>query len=145
MKSDYELIRELTAHYAGAIDARDYDAIAACFAPDAKVVYAGYSEELTGHEAIVAHMRRTLDPLDATQHLFANFIIDIKGPAARMTCDILAQHLQNGATFLAGGKYETRLVILRGHWKFSRIVARTVWSSGDRGMLPSLELVLGTG
>jgi ketosteroid isomerase-like protein len=136
MKSDYELIRELTARYAGAIDAKDYAAIAACFAPDARVVYAGYSEELQGEDAILAHMRHALGPMDVTQHLFANFIIDIEGDTAAMTCDILAQHLHGGESFLAGGKYETGLVKSNEGWKFTRISARTVWSSGNRDMLP---------
>ena len=136
MKTDREQIEELTASYAGAIDGKDYTAIADCFAPDATVVYAGYSEDLTGHAAIVEHMRLALDPLDATQHLFANFIIDIDGDAARMTCDILAQHLCGGESYLVGGKYDVRLTKLGGSWKFARISARTVWSSGKRDMLP---------
>jgi len=136
MKSDYEQVRELAARYAGAIDCTDYDAIEACFAPDAGVIYAGFSEELKGHEAIIAHMRRALDSLEATQHMFTNFIIDIDGDKAEMTCDILAQHLHDGETFLAGGKYEVRLVRIAGSWKFARISARTVWSMGNREMLP---------
>ena len=136
MKDDYELIRELTARYAGAIDARDYAEIANCFAPGARVVYAGYSEELQGEDAIIAHMRRALEAMDVTQHLFANFIIDIEGEGAEMTCDILAQHLHEGETFLAGGKYAVRLARTQGRWKFTRISARTVWSMGNRDMLP---------
>ncbi len=139
MKSDYELIRELTARYAGAIDAKDYTAIAACFSPDARVIYAGYSEELQGEDAILAHMRRALELMDVTQHLFANFIVDVAGDEAAMTCDILAQHLHGGETFLAGGKYETRLVKADTGWKFTRISARTVWSSGNRDMLPKAD------
>jgi ketosteroid isomerase-like protein len=136
MKSDYELIRELTARYAGAIDAKDYTAIAACFTDDACVIYAGYSDELQGIEEILGHMRRALEPIDVTQHLFANFIIDIEGDDAAMTCDILAQHLHHGETFLAGGKYEVGLAREDGNWKFARISARTVWSVGNRDLLP---------
>lgn len=139
MKGDYELIRELAARYAGAIDARDYTAIAACFALDAQVIYAGYSEELQGHEAIIGHMRRALEAMEVTQHLFANFIIDIEGEDAAMTCDILAQHLHDGETFLAGGKYEVELSRTGENWKFSRISARTVWSAGNRDMLPRAD------
>ena len=46
MKTDREQIQELTAIYASAIDRKDYEAIADCFAPDAAVIYTGYSEEL---------------------------------------------------------------------------------------------------
>jgi len=136
MKTDREQIQELTAVYAGAIDRKDYAAIADCFAPDATVIYAGYSEELQGHAAIVDHMRLALEPMDATQHLFANFIIDIEGDAAGMTCDIIAQHVHGGESYLAGGKYDVRLSKAGPIWKFSRISACTVWSSGNRDMLP---------
>jgi len=136
MKSDYEQICELTAIYAGAIDRKDYDAIADCFAPDAGVIYTGFSEELRGAEAIMAHMHLALESMDATQHLFTNFIIDIAGDAGVMTCDILAQHLHGGETFLAGGKYDTRVAKVAGGWKFSRISGTTVWSLGNRDMLP---------
>lgn len=136
MKTDREQIQELTAIYASAIDGKDYEGIAGCFAPDAVVSYAGYSDELKGHAAITDHMRLALDPMDVTQHLFANFIIDIEGDAAGMTCDILAQHVRNGENYLAGGKYDVRLAKLGGSWKFSRISASTVWSSGNRDMLP---------
>jgi ketosteroid isomerase-like protein len=139
MKTDRDQIQELTAIYAGAIDRKDYDAIAECFAGDAAVIYAGYSEELKGHAAIVDHMRLALDLMDVTQHLFANFIIDIDGEAAGMTCDILAQHVRNGENYLAGGKYDVRLAKLRGSWKFSRISASTVWSAGNREMLPKAD------
>jgi len=136
MKTDREQVQELTAIYAGAIDRKDYEAIADCFAPDPAVIYAGYSEELKGHTAIIDHMRLALDPIDVTQHLFANFVIDIEGNAAGLTCDILAQHVHTGENYLAGGKYDVRLAKIGGSWKFSRISARTVWSSGNRDMLP---------
>ncbi|MDG2003250.1 MAG: nuclear transport factor 2 family protein [Novosphingobium sp.] len=109
MKSDREAIQELTAIYAGAIDRKDYAAIPGCFALNSAVIYAGYSEELIGHAAIVDHMRLALDPLDVTQHMFANFVIDIDGDTATMACDILAQHVRDGETYMAGGKYDVRL------------------------------------
>lgn len=136
MTSDREQIQELTAVYARAIDSKDYAAIAGCFAPDAAVIYAGYSEELTGHTAIVDHMQLALDPMEVTQHLFTNFIIDISGSAAQMTCDILAQHVHGGENYMAGGKYDVRLKKIGKAWKFARISASTVWSSGNRDMLP---------
>lgn len=138
-KTDREQIEELTALYAAAIDDKDYEGIARCFAPDATVIYAGYCEELQGHEAIIDHMRLALEPMDATQHLFANFIIDIESDTGEMTCDILAQHLRGGDTFLAGGKYRVRLARTGEGWKFSGISARTVWSSGSREMLPGAD------
>lgn len=139
MKTDRDQVQELTAIYASAIDRKDYEGIAGCFATDAVVSYAGYSKELKGHTAITDHMRLALDPMDVTQHLFANFIIDIDGDKAKLTCDILAQHLRNGENYLAGGKYDVRLAKVGRSWKFSRISASTVWSSGNRDMLPKAD------
>jgi ketosteroid isomerase-like protein len=139
-KTDYEQIQELTARYAAAIDAKNYDAIEQCFTPDASVEYQGYSEALVGRAAIVAHMRRSLDGLDGTQHLFTNFVIDGEGDTARLNCDILAHHWRaaatGGTTFMAGGKYSVELKRLDGRWHFARLRGRTAWSEGNRNLLP---------
>jgi ketosteroid isomerase-like protein len=142
-KTDREQIEELTAIYADALDRKDYSAVRDCFTPDAVVSYAGYSRELRGQPAIVQHMRLALQPLDATQHFFANFMIEIEGNAACLACDVLAQHVRrgfpDGETFLAGGKYHAELAKSEGRWRFSRIAARTQWSDGNRDLLPRVE------
>ena len=138
--TDRDQIQERMARYANAIDAKDYGGIAACFLPGATVDYAGFTQPLQGIDPIITHMRHSLEPLDAMQHIFGNFIIDIAGDAARLTCDILAQHirqgLQGGDSFMAGGKYDVRLRKVDGNWKFETISARTVWGSGNRDLLP---------
>lgn len=95
-KTDRTQIEELMARYASAIDAKQYDEIASCFAADATAQYPGFSGLLKGTSDIVAHMRLALDALDATQHLFTNFIIDIEDDSARLSCEILAQHVRRG-------------------------------------------------
>lgn len=140
-KTDREQIQELMATYANAIDVKDYDTVVACFLPDAAVEYFGYGQPLTGHSAILAHMKRALDTLDGTQHLFANFLIDIDGDTARLRCDILAQHWRRGVpggeTYMAGGKYTVELRRKAGRWQFARLNARSLWSEGNRSLLPS--------
>ena len=139
-KSDRDQIQELMAVYAGALDCKDFDRIAACFLPDAVVEYTGFSGNTEGRSAIIDHMKLALGPLDATQHLFANFIVDIEGNNARLTCDIIAQHVLQGApggdTYLAGGKYHVLLEKPDGEWRFARILATSVWGDGNRDMLP---------
>lgn len=142
-KANRDLIQERMAHYAAAIDTKDYGGIADCFFPDATVDYAGFTRPLQGIDPIIAHMRDSLAPLDAMQHIFSNFIIDISGTEARLTCDILAQHIRQGLpggdSFMAGGKYDVRLRKVGGDWKFTTIAATTVWSSGNRSLLPKAE------
>lgn len=139
-KTDRDRIQEHMSIYANAIDRKDYDAIAGCFAPEAEIEYAGFSDRLREIESIINHMRLTLEPLDAMQHIFGNFIIDIDEDAARLTCDIIAQHIRHGTeggnSFMAGGKYNVRLRKTDGEWKFERISASTVWTTGNRDLLP---------
>ena len=135
-KSDYDQIQELMAIYAYSIDMRDYTKLASCFTADATTVYAGHSDVLRGRDAIIAHMKRVLDSLDATQHLFTNFVMDIQGDSAKMTCDILAQHVRQGARYLAGGKYQVEASRAGGKWRIGNVSAGSVWSDGDRTMLP---------
>jgi len=141
--SDREAIIELMARYAYALDSKDYDAIAACFVDTATADYAGFTEPLAGIEQILPHMRRALDPLSASQHLFTNFIVNIKGDRAELRCDILAQHIRHGegseTSFLAGGRYRVSVARDNGQWKFTAIHARSIWSMGDRAMLPSVS------
>jgi uncharacterized protein (TIGR02246 family) len=137
--TDREAIQELMATYANGIDARDYAAIADCFTEDATVEYRGHSHQLVGRAAIAALMEQQLGPLDATQHLFANFIIRVDGDAARFTCDIIAQHVRRGApggdTYMAGGKYEVDARRTAEGWKIARVNAGTVWSDGNHNLL----------
>jgi ketosteroid isomerase-like protein len=136
-KTDHDEIQQLMASYAYAIDAKDYDGITACFTPDAATTYAGYSSMLTGHAEIRAHMKRALDALDVTQHLFANFIIDTEGDTGALKCDILAQHVRQGERYIAGGKYKVEVRRSAGQWKIARVSARSVWSDGTRALLPN--------
>jgi ketosteroid isomerase-like protein len=136
MKTDYDEIQQLMATYAHALDAKNYDAITDCFTPDAITVYAGHSDTLKGQVEIGAHMKRALEPLDVTQHLFMNFVIDIEGDTGRCHCDVLAQHVRQGERYLAGGKYNVEVRRSAGKWKMSRVSARSVWSEGNKGMLP---------
>ena len=137
---DREAIRELTAIYAKAIDEKDYPAIGECFTPDAVAQYNGFSLVLNGREEIVAHMRKALDPLSATQHMFANFIIEGDATAAKLSCDIIAQHVKGGATdretYLAGGRYKVELQKPAGRWQFVKLDAQSVWGMGSRDLLP---------
>src|SRR5436305_541778 len=97
IKTDREQIEELMSTYGQAIDAKNYDGVAACFAPDAIVEYTGYSQHLKGHKDIVGFMRQALEPLDGTHHMFANFIINVERECGDFTCGVLAQHWLTGA------------------------------------------------
>ena len=137
--SDRERIQELMAVYARGLDAKDYAAVARCFAPDAIAQYGGFSAELGGRDAIAAHMEKALAPLKATQHLFTNFIIENDAQTARLSCDVLAQHVARDVgegMFFSGGTYAVELQNSVDGWRFSRLAARSVWDTGNREVLP---------
>lgn len=138
--TDRESIKELVAIYARALDARDYDTIERCFAPDAAAQYTGFSDAMTGREEIMAHMRKALGPLATTQHIFTNFIIEIDGDSATLYCDAMGQHVtgtgEDAETYLSGGKYNAEMRRREGNWEFYKLVANAVWGVGDRAMLP---------
>jgi ketosteroid isomerase-like protein len=136
--NDREQIQEVIARYAKYIDAKDYDGIIACFMTDATFTYEGHA--MIGRPAIVNLIKTAVEPLDGTQHLFANFIVCIEGDRARLTCDCLGQHWRNAAAgsdkFLVGAKYSVQLERADdGNWKISGGLAHAVWSDGNPSIL----------
>ncbi len=105
--------------------------------PDAEIIYAGFSGPLVGRDKILDHMKLALEPLEATQHLFSNFIIDIVGDTAKLTAYVLAQHMKNGASYLSGGRYKLNLTRDDGKWKIAGGAPKQLWGHGDRGLLPT--------
>jgi 3-phenylpropionate/cinnamic acid dioxygenase small subunit len=139
-KTDWEQIYELLSRYAYTLDNKDYAGIAACFTDDAEADYPGFTDPLKGHDQILAHMRKALEPLEVTQHTYSNFIIETEADTGRLTCDIIAQHVHgrgpDAQTYLAGGKYRVEVRREGGAWKMSKVAARNVWGVGERGVLP---------
>jgi ketosteroid isomerase-like protein len=136
MKTDREQIQELVATYANALDDKDYDGIAACFASDATAAYGSHPQVFEGASAIADLMKKALGPLDGTQHMFTNLIIDIEGDAGRMSYDVLGQHWKKdapgGEHYLMGGKYKVEVRRIGGKWKFQTVRARGLWGDGNK-------------
>lgn len=137
--TDRESIQQLVAIYAKALDEKDYETVADCFALDATAQYGDFSALLRGREEITTHMQKALEPLRVTQHLFTNFIIENDAKIATMSCDVLAQHIAgdgDSEMFLGGGKYTVALKKGEDRWRFFELTARSVWSMGNRDVLP---------
>jgi ketosteroid isomerase-like protein len=139
--TDREQIQELMAHYAEAIDDKNYDGIATCFARDASAQYAAMPEPIVGNTVIANFMKDILSRLDATTHMFTNFIIEVNGDTARMRAKIIAQHVRKGVPggdkLLAGGKYDAQIRRLDGKWKLARVRGTSLWHEGNEAiMLP---------
>ena len=94
-----EEIQERMALYARALDAKNYEGIADCFAADVRVEYSGFSQVMNCRDEVMAHMRKALEPLAVTQHLFTNFIIELDGE-----CDFFLTPFKGGFVFSFPGK-----------------------------------------
>ncbi|API60834.1 hypothetical protein BSL82_17380 [Tardibacter chloracetimidivorans] len=133
--TDREAIQQLMSTYVFCLDARDYSGIKSCLHEDAIFEHSGSDRSYEGDAAIADLLKAVLDPLDATQHMLANFIIEIIDDCASLTCDIVAHHvrLDSGVPrrYTAGGKYAVRLKRGGGDWRIARLTARPIWSDGD--------------
>jgi ketosteroid isomerase-like protein len=137
--SDREQIYDVAVRYATALDGRDWDLLRTCFVPDVVGVYEGQIGEVHGYDAIEVTCRDALGPLDATQHVVTNFVIDVRGDEADASCYLVAQHVRHtaegGALFTLAGRYTDVLRRTDGGWKIARRRLQTTWTSGNPAVL----------
>lgn len=131
-----EIARRI-ADYARAVDARDWELLAACFTPDAMVLYQGFNEH-DGREAIVEGCRRSLLRFASTTHLVGPCAIELIGAReATSRCEVIATHERAAeddlpaARYTIGGTYRDRLVQKAGRWRIARRVLEVAWQTGD--------------
>lgn len=127
-----EVGRVLT-RYTAALDAKDWDLLASCFAPSPVYVHPG--GRLEGLPAVVARCAAALDPLDATQHLLLNVVVDVDGDTARASSSFSAQHVRAGRTYVIAGSYRDRLVRTADGWRIAERVQAYAWRDGDRSVV----------
>jgi pimeloyl-ACP methyl ester carboxylesterase/ketosteroid isomerase-like protein len=133
---DRQAIVDVIVRYAVALDTRDWRLLADCFTPDATAVYDRFDGPLRGFEAIQAGIQEALRPLDSSQHLLGNHVIDISGDRARASTYLLAQHYTKGTaggdTWTLGGTYHDELVRTPEGWRISLRRLETAWTDGNR-------------
>lgn len=134
--ADLLALRALVDRYAGAVDARDADAFAGLFTPDA--VLAVYEED--GGEAVVeyrgtAALRDVMDLLrhfTTTFHLMANHLCAVDGDAATGEVYCMAHHIitaENGETDLVMYiRYRDAYARTGEGWRFARRDVMRQWT-----------------
>ncbi|MBE1588243.1 nuclear transport factor 2 family protein [Nonomuraea angiospora] len=134
---DKSAITEVIYTVAHAMDARDWDLFATCYAPEAEGDYV--NANVAGREAIIAGTKAFLEPLDATQHLVGNLRITVNGDMATTHATFIAQHVRAEATgsgqYILGGTYHDTLRRTDADWKITRRKIRGMWSNGDSSVL----------
>ncbi|MEV6133702.1 nuclear transport factor 2 family protein [Streptomyces violaceusniger] len=134
---DKSAITEMVYTVAHAMDARDWDLFATCYAPEAEGDYV--NANVAGREAIIAGTKAFLEPIDATQHLVGNLRVTVDGDIATTYATFIAQHVRAEATgsgqYILGGTYTDTLRRTEAGWKITRRQIRGVWSNGDSSVL----------
>lgn len=135
---DRSEVADLLARYAIALDTRDWELLARCFTPDATYRFA-HTGDVTGAAEIVAVCRRSLEPLDASQHLVGAASIEVDGDRARSRCPFQAQHvrggLDGGRLYVVAGTYLDELLRTEHGWRIERRELQRVWTDGNPAVL----------
>lgn len=123
--ADREAIRHCLMRYCRGIDRLDRELLDSVYWPDATDDHIIYSGSASGFVDFVID---TLSPLDQTQHLVGNVLIDITG-SDRATCESVFQAfhrlpgIESASDLFVGGRYVDVLEKRSDEW---RIQARTV-------------------
>jgi hypothetical protein len=132
-------IIEVCTRFAWHADHREWDALRALFTD---VIVLDYTS-LNGGEPgpvdagqLIDNWAKVFAGFDRTQHLIANFLVEIDGDAAVCTAAFQATHrLSNaigGSLWTLGGDYRFELTRSDGRWLISAITMQTTWGDGNQ-------------
>ncbi|HEU5265407.1 MAG TPA: nuclear transport factor 2 family protein [Jatrophihabitans sp.] len=134
---DRQAIADLCVQYTTALDTKDWDLLASCFTDDPVFVHPG--GRLTGFDEILARTSAALNPLDVTQHLLGNVIVDVAGDTAQASCYFQAQHVRAGTPggehYIIAGRYADTLVRTGVGWRIAERVQTYAWRAGNRAVV----------
>lgn len=134
---DKSQIADLCARYTFALDQKDWPALRTCFTDAPVFVHPG--GRIEGVDGIVERARGALEPLDASQHLLGNIVVDIDGDDATCICYFQAQHVRAGTpggdTYFIAGSYADRLVRTSQGWRIAERVQTYLWRDGNRAVV----------
>lgn len=129
--AELSAVRQVIASYALAIDERDFDRVAACFAVDAEATYAGV-ELPPGREAIRAWIEASSD-FAASTHLLAAPVVELVGERAHAVTPAVAFLLRERDGDLRlhtrGLRYTDELERRDGAWRIVRRVHEVFWEA----------------
>ncbi len=124
---DWRAVYDVLVRYAAAIDDRDWEAVGACFAEDARATYGG-SPIGPGRAAIVAALRGWLTA-SASTHLVGGVSIDVDGDRASAGQTAVAYRVEAGRLVLRGLRYSDSLRRRDGRWEITDRVHRPLWTA----------------
>ncbi len=134
---DRAAIGDVILRYSRALDRRDWDEVASCFAPDAYADYGAFKGDVN---EVVASIRQGLEVFDKTMHFMEPRIIELSGDKARAETYALAYHRRTdgGETkeLLVRLRYLDELVRHQDAWLIQRRTAEFVFGRENEVVLP---------
>lgn len=132
MKADDDVLREVVARYAQAVDRRDAEALLALFAPDgvvtlpAELTRGALPTELCG--ADVARLVDGVRYFDRTRHIVDRFDATIDGDVAYGRTACTAHHVTGTRDLVLDVTYQDSFARHDGQWRFVRRALELVGS-----------------
>lgn len=115
-------IQRLMIRYATALDFRDWDLLATCFVPTARVTYPS-APVLEDCDAVIDHCQQALQRYEETQHALTNLTVHLDGDRAEATCYLRGEHViaddRGRRRWTLGGRYEDVLVRTSVGWRIA--------------------------
>lgn len=132
-------LTDLINEYATGIDTRDWTLYRSIFADEVDIDFSSYSgvpgSRMKGDDW-AAGVQQMLPGFDATQHLLANMVFDIRGDEATVTVYMQAEHfLPNNlgdSSHTLGGYYTHQIRRGPDGWKIHGTRLTVTWSRGNR-------------
>lgn len=141
MTSDREAIEQLKYRYVRCLDTKDWDGLAACFAPDATADYAGLS--FTDLASMVEYMRTNLPDEIYTMHHLHHPEIAVSGETATGVWYLHDKVFATPYSFALEGAafYEDRYLRTPAGWLIAHTGYRRTWElTWSLADLPSAKL-----
>lgn len=146
---EIEAIKQLKYRYWRHLDLKQWDDLAAIFAPDATVNYSSGKYEFRGIDAIMRFLTESLSAERGamTIHHGHHPEIELTGPTTAKGSWALYNYMYNvqqNRAVRIGAYYHDEYVKLGGAWKFQHIGYQNIFhEEWKRDDLPSVKLVVG--
>ena len=129
--SDHLEIQTLVTRYGKAVDRKDWDLYRSIFTEDAFIDYTSAGGIASGVEEMVTWLDAALSQFPATQHLVANFDINIDGDNA--TAEVMFHNpmvMPDKSAWQTGGWYHHELVRTPEGWRSHKLIEESAYFSG---------------
>ncbi len=133
-------ITDVVASMLHAVDDLDWEAIRARFTTELEIDYTslwGGDPETVTIDELLARWQRLLPGFDVTQHLIGPVVVS-GGDEDAISCttNVRGYHRLAGATWMAAGRYDMRLVRSGGsEWRIAALTLRCYYEEGDRALV----------